>query len=97
MEMTNAELVAAIAQHVDLPPEQVTSVLAAAEAVRQGDPVGMIRRDADTGQVAVRVLSYGVAQWRVSGLDGEQYNDLQPTLPWPAVFTPVADEEPAGS
>lgn len=89
MELTNAELVNAVANHVDgLSPEQVHTVLAALVTIKEGDPVGTVRRDTDTGKVAHRVLSYGVAQWRISGPDGEQYNDLQPTLAWPTIYSP---------
>ncbi|ALF00458.1 minor tail protein [Mycobacterium phage BoostSeason] len=84
------EVVAAITQHLgeDMSAEQVANVLAAWNNVRGGDPVGMVRRDEDTGKIAHRVNAHGVQQWRVSAPDGEQYNDLQPTLPWPVLFDP---------
>ncbi|AHY26848.1 minor tail protein [Mycobacterium phage ZoeJ] len=83
-------VVEAIAQHLgdDMSAEQVANVLAAWNNVRGGDPVGMVRRDEDTGKVAHRVEAHGVQQWRVSSPDGELYNDLQPTLPWPVLFDP---------
>lgn len=87
MELTNAELVNAVASHIsDLTTEQVHTVLSALETVRDGDPVGTVRRDPQTGVVAHRVMSNGVSLWRVSGIDGATYNDLQPSLPWPVIF-----------
>lgn len=69
----------------DMTAEQVQTVLAALNAVRQGDPLGTVRRDPDTGKVAHRVTADGVHLWRVTAADGEQYNDMVPTLPWPAI------------
>jgi hypothetical protein len=62
---------------------QAASVLAAYRLILGGDPIGMIRRDPDTGSLAHRVTVDGLHMWRVSTPEGEQYNDLQPTLPWP--------------
>ncbi|AFN37723.1 hypothetical protein FGG44_gp28 [Mycobacterium phage MacnCheese] len=90
-EFDNTEqVVKVISQHLgtDVTDEQVANVLAAWNAVKAGDPVGMVRRDADTGKVAHRVEFQGVAQWRVSAIGGDQYNDLQPTLPWAVLFDP---------
>ncbi|AEJ95131.1 hypothetical protein SEA_SOYO_34 [Mycobacterium phage SoYo] len=71
--------------------EQVANVLTALNNVKTGEPVGTIRREPATGKVAHRVEAFGVQQWRVSGPDGEQYNDLQPTLPeWALIFDPTA-------
>jgi hypothetical protein len=67
--------------------EQIDNVLAALQNVQEGDPVGTVRRE-DTGRVAHRVDSTGVVMWRVSGPDGEQYNDMQPTLTWPVIYEP---------
>lgn len=67
----------------DLTDDQVQAVLQAWNQVRQGEPVGTIRYDADTGKLAHRVSADGVHLWRVTGADGEQYNDHTPTLPWP--------------
>ena len=73
---------------LDLTEEQVSSVLATWNHLREGDPIGMVRRDPDTGSVAHRVSAEGVHIWRVSRPDGEQYNDMQPTLPWPVLPLP---------
>ncbi|AAD17592.1 hypothetical protein TM4_24 [Mycobacterium phage TM4] len=86
-----ADMVQAVKQRLgeELSEEQVHAVLAAWNSVRaQGDPVGMVRRDEESGKVAHRVVVEAVEQWRVSGADGDQYNDLQPTLPWPVLFDP---------
>lgn len=62
---------------------QVAAVLAAYNNVRTGDEPGTIRRDEETKATAVRVNDNGLHLWRVTEADGTQYNDLQPTLPWP--------------
>lgn len=92
MSATTSEIVQAIAAHLGdtVTADQVSNVLAALDAVREGDPVGVVRRETATGKVAHRVTANGVAQWRVSAPDGEQYNDLQPTLEWPIIFDPAA-------
>ncbi|ASR84778.1 minor tail protein [Mycobacterium phage Hurricane] len=86
------QVVKAIAQHLgpDVTDEQVANVLAAWNNVKAGDPVGMVRRDPDSGRVAHRVEVVGVQQWRVSAPGGDQYSDMQPTLPWPVLFDPSA-------
>ncbi|ASR85528.1 minor tail protein [Mycobacterium phage Krueger] len=86
------EVVKVISQHLgdQATDEQVAAILAAWNNVKGGDPVGMVRRDPETGKVAHRVDALGVQQWRVSGPDGEQYNDLQGTLPWPVLHDPTA-------
>lgn len=66
----------------DLSEAQIDAVLAAQEAVAEGDPVGTIRKDDESGKVAHRVSVLGVVQWRVTCPHGDAYNDLQPTLPW---------------
>lgn len=65
---------------------QIDAMLAAQEAIVDGSAVGTVVRDKDSGKVAHRVMVNGIAQWRVSGADGEQYNDLQPTLPWDVIY-----------
>lgn len=64
---------------------QVSAVLAAYRAILGGDPVGTVRRDPETGAMAMRVNADGLHMWRVNVPTGEQYNDLSPTLSWPAV------------
>lgn len=62
---------------------QVGAVLAAYIAIHEGDALGTVRRDPNTGALAMRVNVEGMHMWRVTVPDGSQYNDLQPTLPWP--------------
>ena len=64
---------------------QVAAVLAAYKAILEGDPLGTMRRDPDTGAIAIRVIDNGLHIWRVTPHDAPVYNDLQPTLPWPKV------------
>jgi hypothetical protein len=62
---------------------QVAAVLAAYKAIHEGDPLGTIRKDPDTGAIAIRVTDNGLHLWRITPPDEPVYNDLQPTLPWP--------------
>lgn len=82
----------------DMTDEQVQQVIQAWNAVRQGDPVGTVRRNPETRQVAHRVSVDGVHLWRVSAESGEQYNDMVPTMPWPVIVEPDAtpDTEDGG-
>ena len=66
-----------------LSSNQVAAVLAAYANILGGDPIGTVRRDPDSGAMAMRVNVDGLHLWRVAVPNGEQYNDLQPTLPWP--------------
>jgi hypothetical protein len=66
-----------------LSPNQAAAVIAAYHNVVSGDPVGTMRRDPETGAIALKVLDNGLFIWRVNVPDGTFYNDLQPTLPWP--------------
>ena len=82
-----------IAGHVgdSITPDVIHTVLTAWNAVRQGDPVGMIRRDETTGAVATRVEDSGVQMWKCSGKDGSVWSDLQPTLAsWTVIYDPSA-------
>lgn len=69
----------------DVTPDQIRAVLGAWNAAREGDPVGMVRREPETGAVAHRVDADGLHLWRVSLPNGEQYNDMQPVLNWPVI------------
>lgn len=64
---------------------QVAAVLAAYRAILAGDPVGTVRRNPENGALAIRVNADGLHLWRVNVPDGDQYNDLSPTLSWPQV------------
>ncbi len=67
----------------DVTVAQAAAVIAAWHTIHEGDPPGTIRKDPETGAVAMRVEDGPVHVWRVNLPDGSQYNDLQPTLPWP--------------
>ena len=92
MTVPKANMVDAITRHLgsDLTEAQVSSVLEAWNAVKEGDPVGTVRRDEDTGAIAHRVDADGVHLWRVSTPDGAQHNDMQATLSWPVLHQPEA-------
>ncbi|AGK87234.1 minor tail protein [Mycobacterium phage BuzzBuzz] len=93
MAMTETDVVVqTISEHLgdQVSTEQVANVIAALNSVQAGEAVGTVRREPETGKVAHRVKAHGVAQWRVSGPDGEQYNDLQPTLDWDLIYSPNA-------
>lgn len=68
-----------------LTANHASAVLAAYKAILEGDPVGTIRQDPDTGAIAIRVVDNGLHLWRITPHDAPVYNDLQPTLPWPEV------------
>lgn len=91
-DMNSTEVIAAIETQLggELTTGQVRSVLSALNAIREGDPVGKVVRDPQTGMIAHRVSHLGVDQWRMSGPDGIQQNDLQPTLPgWDVLYEPT--------
>lgn len=69
----------------DMTDAQVQQVIEAWNAVRQGDPLGTIRRCPDTGAVAHRVSVDGIHMWRVTIPDGQAWNDLVPTLGWDCI------------
>jgi hypothetical protein len=79
--------IAQVASESDEPitANQVAAVLAAYRAVYEGDELGTIRRDPDTGSLAHRISIDGLHKWLVSAPDGSQYYDLQPTLDWPVI------------
>lgn len=77
------EQIAHVASEPDQPPitwQQVAAILAAYNNVIDGDPVGTILKNPDSGAVAVRANVDGLHMWRISAPDGSQYNDLQPRL-----------------
>lgn len=82
------EQIASIAseEHESLTGKQAAAIIAAYHNVMDGDPVGTMRRDPETGAVALKVAaSDGLLMWRVNVPDGSQYSDLAPTLPWPVL------------
>ena len=72
-------------QLADITPEQVEAVMNAWNLVRQGDPVGTVRRS-EQGEVAHRVSVDGVHLWRVSDVNGVTWSDTAPSLGWPVVW-----------
>lgn len=89
------ELIRTIKKQVgeELTEEQISQVLAVHSAVTYGDPLGMVRRDPESGRVAHRVEEQpsAIQMWRVTSPDGEQYNDMEATLNWPVLYDPTAD------
>ena len=70
--------------------EQVQSVLSAWHTMRSGAAVGTVLHDPVRKAVAHRVEEAGVQVWRCSSVDGSQWSDMQPTLPWDVLFDPGA-------
>lgn len=60
--------------------EHVAMVLEAWNTVLSGEPVGTIKLDPSTGNLARRVSENGIHQWKITAPDGGQWSDLQPTL-----------------
>ena len=86
--LSNLTLLKQVADNVDfdITADQVGNVMATFWTLSEGDPVGTIRRDPETGAIATRVEDSGMQLWHVIvPLTGEQYNDLQPRLPWPVL------------
>jgi hypothetical protein len=61
-------------------PGDVAAILAAYVNVMEGDPVGTLLKRPTDGAIAVRAVVDGLHIWRCSAPDGNQWNDLQPTL-----------------
>jgi hypothetical protein len=80
--------IAAIASEEDerVTPNMVARIIAAYHALHEGDPLGTIRRDPETGAVAIRIEESGYHMWRISDPDGQQYGNTEPTLPWPLLY-----------
>ncbi len=70
----------------DMTDDQVRQVVQAWNAVRQGDPLGTIRRCPSTGSVAHRVSIDGIHMWQVTTPDGQHYRDTVPTLAWDCIL-----------
>jgi len=89
LEINEQALIAAITSQLpDMSEGQVEQVLTTWRSVTTGEPVGTIRRGPN-GEVAHRVATDGVVLWRVTQTDGDQYNDMAPTLPeWELIFQP---------
>lgn len=71
---------------ITLTVAQTGAVLAARDAIVGGAPPGAVLKGPN-GEIAHRVNDKGVHVWRVSCIDGTEYNDTQPTLEG---WTPLA-------
>ena len=89
LEQAMLEQIASVASEPEtenpISASQAAAVIAAYHNVISGDPIGTMRRDPETGAIALKTSVDGLMMWRVSVPDGSQYNDLQPTLPWPII------------
>lgn len=87
LENATLEQIAQVASEDSEEPltsNQAARLIAAYHHVVSGDPVGTMRKDPETGAIALKTMAPdGMMIWRVNVPDGTQYNDLQPTLPWP--------------
>lgn len=80
-EVTEPVVATVAAQCPGVSVEHVAMVLQAWNTVLAGEPVGTIKKDPVSGNLAVRVSENGVHQWKVTAPNGGQWSDLQPTLP----------------
>jgi hypothetical protein len=80
VEITDAVVATVSEQCPEVTDEQVAMVLTAWNTVLSGEPVGTIKKDPASGNLAVRVSENGIHQWKVTSPDGGQWSDLQPTL-----------------
>lgn len=73
--------------------EHVAMVLTAWNNVINGEPLGTVKLDPATGNLAVRVSDQGIHKWRVTAPDGGTWWDMQPVLPgWTTIQTPDEGE-----
>lgn len=80
-------IVSTVSNHLpDLTDDQVAAVLDTWNRLRTGDPVGTVRRDPDSGAVALRAEVEGIHLWRIVTPTGDQWSDIAATLAWPTVF-----------
>ena len=63
-----------------LTANDVAVILQSYRQLHEGDEVGSLLRNPDTGALAHRVSENGLHLWRCSAPDGSQWNDTQPTL-----------------
>lgn len=68
--------------------EQVNRVIVAYQAAHDGEPVGTVRINPVTNELAQRIDVDGVHKWRVLGVDGTLGFDTRPTLPDWDLVTP---------
>ena len=80
IEITDPMIETISQQLPDVTTEHVAMVLEAMNAVAAGDPVGTVRVDPATGNIAVRVSDQGIHKWRCTSPDGGTWDDMSPTL-----------------
>lgn len=69
--------------------EHVAMVLTAWNNVLNGDPLGTIKLEPGTGNLALRVSEDGIHKWKVTAPDGGTWSDMQPVLPgWTTIHKP---------
>lgn len=89
IEVTEAVVATISEQLPEVTDEHVAMVLSAWNNVLNGEPVGTVKTDPVTGNLALRVSENGVHKWRVTAPDGGTWADMQPTLPgWTVIHTP---------
>lgn len=69
------------AQCPEVTDEHVAMVLEAWNTVLNGEPVGTIKLDPESGNLARRVNENGIHQWKITAPDGGMWSDMSPTLP----------------
>ena len=90
IEVTDT-VVTMISGHLpDVSEQQVAAVLTTWNNIQDGDPLGTVRRETSTGNIAHRVAQDGVHMWHITAPDGSRWNDLSPTLTWPVIHQPEA-------
>ena len=79
---TNEQMVVAISSQLpEVTDEQVAMVFDAWNTIVNGDPLGTILSDPDTGSIAMRVAAFGIHQWQITDTQGGTTVDRSPTLP----------------
>lgn len=81
IEVTETVIAAVSEQCPEVTTEQVAMVLTAWNVILEGEPVGTIKQDPATGNLAIRVSEDGIHKWKVTSPAGGQWSDLQSTLP----------------
>lgn len=74
--------------------EVVNRSIVAYQTIHEGEPLGTVRRNKETGDVAQRVDIDGIHKWQVMYARGGNGYDMRRSLPdWELVFSPPAEEE----
>lgn len=87
--MVEGAVVNAVAEATGLSVEDVRRVFEAHRLVSEGECVGTIAKDPETGAVAVRVSQNGLPVWKINTVNGDEWCDTQPRLDgWEILFQP---------